>query len=87
LKLAGAICGVVGEGDFSEPTEPAARGIALDRLIEPGGVERLELGAKGREVLRRELRDGVRDVLNGGHALKVARCRSNRAATKQGGAC
>jgi hypothetical protein len=50
---------------IGEPVEPAGLGVALDLLIEPRGIERLEPGAEFRELFGRQRSDGFFEVFDG----------------------
>lgn len=47
--------------------ELAACCVTLDLFVETVSVECLEPSAERRKLMRRQLRDGLLDVLNGGH--------------------
>lgn len=62
------------DGRLGEAVEPARPGVALDLVVEARGVERLEPGAEAREVVGREVGDGLLKVFEwhgGGHIAQL----------------
>jgi len=59
---------VRGKSLVGERIELASPRVTLDRGIELLRVERVEPGAKPRQLLRGKLFDGFLDVFGGGHA-------------------
>jgi hypothetical protein len=70
-QLAGAAGAEFRERPVGKPVELAGVGVALDRAVEALGLERLKSDAEFRKLVRRELGDGLFDVIDGGHGVRI----------------
>lgn len=61
----------VGERLVGKRVETTGLGVALDLLVEPRGIERIESVAEFGELVGRQLGDGVFKVFDG-HSAKIA---------------
>jgi vacuolar-type H+-ATPase catalytic subunit A/Vma1 len=73
-SVTGAALAKISEGLFGEPVELTGLDVTFDLLIEARGIERLEPVAEFRELIGRQLGDGLFEVFDG-HVKKYSMIR------------
>ena len=77
LVLAGAALSEIGQRLFGEAIELASLGVTLDLAVEARGIERLKPVAEFRELIGRQLGDGLFEVFDG-HQSHISRAEDAR---------